>query len=132
MKRWRNPSDQKEPADDNEDIEMTSMNEEQAIQNQEDGLIIDQRLMFIICKPRKENSILSKKEVKYLRSSYEKNHTVKSEYFYQYIHDFADYKSGELIIDQCWSFERELHKPADLESKTLIGNPNIPFSFFNT
>ena len=121
MKSWRHPSDQNEivPVNDNEAIEMASL-QEQAVENQEDNVIEDQRLMSIICKPRREYAILTKKEVKYLRSSYKENHPLKTQSIYQYIHDFADYRSRELILDQCWNIEGELHKPLDLVAKTHV------------
>ena len=32
--------------------------------------------------------------------------------FYEYVHDFADCQTCELIIDQAWAFEQILHKGA--------------------
>ena len=124
IKSWRNPSVDVQkvpevPENDNEGIEMASL-QEQPAESQEDGVIEDQRLLSIICKPRKENTIITKREVKYLRSMYKKHHPMKIECFYQYVHDFADYKSLELIMDQFWNFERELHKTSDLEANTHV------------
>ena len=124
IKSWRNPSVDVQkvpevPENDNEGIEMVSLRE-QPTQNTEDCIIEDQHLMSIICKPRKENTILTRNEVKRLRSSFEQHHPLKTECLYQYIHDFADYKSLELILDQFWNFERELHKPQDLKSKIHV------------
>ena len=89
----------------NNDIEMSSL-EEQPIETNKQ----DQILMGIICKTRRENDILNLHEIQTLKTSYEIYHETNVQLFYQYIRDFADYKSLELIMDQAWTFEKNLHR----------------------
>ena len=87
------------------DPEMTPFEEQSIVTKKE-----DQTLMGIICKKRRKNDVLNLHEIKALESSYEIYHESNLQLFYQYIRDFADFKSLELIMDQAWTFEKNLHR----------------------
>ena len=89
----------------NNDIEMAPLGEQSTETKKQ-----DQVLMSIICKKRESSDILSVKEIKALKTSYEFYHETNLTWYYQYIRDFADFKSLELIMDQSWSFEKDLHR----------------------
>ena len=58
-----------------------------------------------------------------LKKSYERCHPTRLNWFYQFVRDFADYKSLELIIDQAWVFERDLHKGEGFQNNAKNENP---------
>ena len=59
----------------------------------------------------------------------------KIEEFYQYVHDLADYKTVELVLDHIWPIELRLHRNNTLEAVKCIQNeikdPNLTFWVFD-
>ena len=72
-------------------------------------------------------------ELNLLITEYKAHHDCpgKIEEFYQYLHDLADYKTIELVLDHIWPIELRLHGDNDLETvkciQEEIRDPNLRF-----
>ena len=79
----------------------------------------DEKLLEIVSIKRDDSVVLSETEISDLMESYKRHHPDNIQWFYGIVKDYGDHRTHELIMDQAWTMELEMHKESTVTEEDI-------------